>query len=609
MNVFESQSKTLNYELAFSPDPALDELKYLPYQAMPNNPWRTRVESEPEVDSVPKTSMRKRTLNNSNSWKWAQEKVILNQLLEILMSKGDMNACTRSLLALFQVVDLKTSRDFAHVFPTMIEASVMIYERASGEFSTDMRASTVDTLESVLGAFPRLLRKDSEKVESIVLGFVHFLNRNGHRKRAIGFLKSHLQIKEHTKSYECHATCGLLQLEELLGIDPRIRERATYEVIAKGAGKVDSFDSDSSSDGGDSSSGGGVVYLKKRENERFVAKGRQSALQSFGKEASILHQEAKQSLKFALKWSQTPDPHWFVALRQLLLIEKQPHTIEDAMEECGDKFPNHPFILKERLMFSELQESSLSQTKKETIMCKLVMLDPSDSHLFSKYYNLIMAQMELENKAMVGGKEEMGGKKKEPRWRSIALVEALSRRLDSMKDTGTGVDSCKEWHLLAECLGNICFSSEQEDTDAGRKKEKRGEILQYFCDRQHWWGQYHFQDASPLLLDLGKDGRKLKLITAMAAIDTHLFQHSQDFKLQRGKAPCQGLESDVDSYSSCLCTSFTGRFLHVVARDATLAEHFQSINTYGLDRILARAACDWKQMSPDVDSAMFMIKI
>ncbi len=593
MNVFESRSKTLNYELAFSPDPALDELKYLPYQAMPNNPWRTRVESEPQVDSAQKTSMRKRTLNNSNSWKWAQEKVILNHLLEILMSKGDMNACTRSLLVLFQVVDLKTSRDFRHVFPTMIEASIMIYERANGELSTDMRASTVDTLESVLGEFPSLLRKDSKKVESIVLGFVQFLNRNGHRKRAIGFLKRHLQIKEHTKSCECHAICGLLQLEELLGMDPRIRERATYKVIAKGTGKVDSFDSDSSSDG-DSSSGGDVAYLKKRENERFVSKGSQSALQSFGKEASILHQEAKQSLKFALKWSQTPDPHWFVALRQLLQIEKQSHTIEDALEEYGDKFSNHPFILKERLMFSELRESSLSQTKKEIIMCKLVILDPSDSHLFSKYYNLIIAQMELENKAMVGGKEEMESKKKEPGWRSIALVEALSRRLDSMKDAG--VDSCKEWHLLAECLGNIFISSEQEDTVTGCKKG-RGLILQYFCDRQHWWGQYHFQDASPLLLDLGKDGRKLKLITAMAAIDTHLFQHSKD------------LESDVDSYSSCLCTSFTGRFLHVVARDATLAEHFQSINTYGLDRILARATCDWKQMSSDVDSAMFMIKI
>jgi hypothetical protein len=239
VKTYDHASHLDNYETSFSPDPALEGFGYQPYLAVGQSKWK-QLESNPTPQpSTPGHGRRYASqlepktkegsvLDVKQVGPYTTQKETLTGLLKVVMSKGELDVCARALSILFQVVDPQMMPEFLRFFTFMIEASMMIYEQAGGEHRQDIQNSTLAMLESTLGTFPIFLVSDGQKLDRIVLTFVQFLNRNGHRKKAIHFLHKHLLMKEHTKSCECHAACGLLQLEELFAMDPRIKERATY---------------------------------------------------------------------------------------------------------------------------------------------------------------------------------------------------------------------------------------------------------------------------------------------------------------------------------------------------------------------------------------------
>ena len=130
----------------------------------------------------------------------------------------------------------------------------------------------------------------------------------------------------------------------------------------------------------------------KRKNTKLLAKIN-PALRRFGKEASILHQEAKQSLTLALKNSNVPDAHWLVALRQLYQIENKLSSFGDRIQEFVEKIPSDPLVLNERLLYSEVYPSYLPSKKRKIIARKLVMMEPSNSDAFRIYLDMIMQEV------------------------------------------------------------------------------------------------------------------------------------------------------------------------------------------------------------------------
>jgi hypothetical protein len=125
----------------------------------------------------------------------------------------------------------------------------------------------------------------------------------------------------------------------------------------------------------------------------------------------------------------------------------------------------------------------------------------------------------------------------------------------------------------------------KETTESGVKNEG-DDFLLHFCGRQQWWKNFHFQDAALFMKAVNDDHSRLKLIVAVAAIDTHLFQYTEK---QKGNRELRNHKNETEPEStSHLCTPFTATILSSVARDSKLAAAFNSTKTYGLDGIMAQ---------------------